>query len=173
MALASCLRVRKTLSATVVLTICLAVAPPLSAQERFHTTDATVLPALPGMRIVSVKDSLRNRCYLAFVEDAARPDAALIDPPDVTAAASQRDHDLASLVHAYESDTSVYAGTITPNPLKYEVLAQTTQLTFALSVVENLIARLEAQLDRVAAAPRTLAVVQDACAPAEAGATAR
>jgi len=173
MAIASQTCVKKPISALAVPWICLVLASPISAQGRFQTTDATVLPALPGMRVVSVRDSLRNRCYLAFVEDAARADSATIDPPDVAAAASQRDHDLANLVHAYENDTSVYAGTITPNPLKYEVLAQSTQLNFALTVVENLIARLGAQLDRAAGTSKTLAVVPDACAPAEAGAPAR
>jgi len=165
--------VKKSFCAAAVLSISLALAPPASAQARFDAADATTVAGLPGLRIVSLRDTLRNRCYLAFVQDAAPSAAPAVEPPDVTGAAALRDRDLANLVHAYENDSSVYAGTITPNPLKYEVLSQTTQLNFALTVVENLIARLEAQLDRVAAASKTLAVVPDACAPAEAGAHAR
>ena len=164
---------KKSFAAVAVLSLSLALAPPVCAQARFHAADATDVAGLPGLRIVSVRDALSNRCYLAFVQDAAPSGAPNIEPPDVSGAAALRDRDLASLVRAYENDTSVYAGTMTPNPLKYEVLSQTTQLNFALAVVESLIARLEAQLDRVAAASKTLAVVPDACAPGNAGASAR
>jgi hypothetical protein len=138
-------------------------ATTVFAQGRFQATDATGIAGLPDLRIVSIRDVQRGRCYLAFVENPSRVELVPAEPPDVAAAASRRDRDLADLVHTYENDTSVYAGTVTPNPLKYEVLAGTTQINFALTVIQNLLARLEAQLDRVAANP-VLAVMPDVCA---------
>ena len=141
-----------------------AVPARVQAQARFQAADVTAIEGAPGLRVITIHDAARNRCYLAFVAEPAAAPAVAAESSDVTAAAAQRDRDLAALVHAYESDTSVYAGTITPNPLKYDVLTQTVQITFALTVIENLLAHLEARLDRSAGSAGGLAVMPDTCA---------
>jgi hypothetical protein len=142
------------------------------AQTRFQAADASAIAGVSGLRIVSVRDTLRNRCYLAFVADQAGSEIVPAQPSDIGAAAVQRDRDLADLIHSYESDTSVFAGTITPNPLKYQVLAQTTQINYMLTAIQSMLARLEEQLDRARNTSRTaLAVVPDVCASAETRAT--
>ena len=150
--------------------VCIGLAASTAvAQARFQAADATGVSGLSGLRIVSVRDTLRNRCYLAFVAEPSGADIRPTEPSDVGAAAVQRDRDLAALVHAYENDSTAYAGIIQPNPLKYQVLTQTTQINYMLTAIQSMLARLEEQLDRARTASRTaLAVVPDVCAPADA-----
>jgi hypothetical protein len=164
MTLASDPRVSKSLRVMAAVAMGMTLAATASAQARFEATEATAIAGLPELRILSIRDTLRNRCYLAFVANPSGADVIPAEPSDVAAAAAQRDRDLSDLVHTYENDTSVYAGTITPNPLKYETLAATAQINFALTVIQSLLARLEAQLDRATAAKSALAIVPDACA---------
>jgi len=126
------------------------------AQTRFEATTQNAIEGVSGLRIITVRDRTLNTCYLVFVNEPAprgeaRPDA----PGDLRQVRTERDQRLADLVHAYEQDRGAVPGTIIPNPLRYEFLGGTTQIDYALLVLEQLFLRLEDALARLAGASRT------------------
>jgi hypothetical protein len=129
---------------------------PVVAQERFTLFSREVISTSPSLQVIGVRDAAQDSCYLIFVIETSRPpvDRLIVQPSDVAAAASLRDHRLTELNHLYETRGfgSLYAG-IPANMLPYEFEAQKIQSEFERALRQDEIGRLEEQLERIAAAP--------------------
>ena len=136
-------------------------------QSRYEAIDHSEVTGVPGLRIINIRDNLLRTCYAVFLADSTEsPDIGTRgELTDLHSAVAARDQRLVDLLGAYEQDRSVYAGTITPNPLKYQWQANIAQIDFALTALNNMFARFEQDLLR---APRTaMTVVAEACVPPE------
>src|SRR5262245_14086173 len=136
-------------------------------QSRYEATDRSDVTGISGLRIINVRDNVLRTCYAVFLADSTdSADAATrIELTELHRAVTARDQRLVDLLSAFDQDRSLYAGTIAPNPLKYEWQANTVQVDFALAALNNMFARLEQDLRR---APRTaMTVVPQACVPPE------
>ena len=148
---------------------CLASRPAVgAAQTRFDGIDQSDVAGVTGLRIITVRDRVLKTCYLVFVSDTDRPNRRTAGPPDVDQARAARDGRLAELLRGYDQDRSALPGTIIPNPLKYDWLADAAQLEFALYVLQQQFARLEEEMDRLADASRmAMTTTQVTCGPSD------
>ena len=146
----------------------LAMVPTVEGgQSRYEAIDRSDVTGVSGLRIINIRDNLLKTCYAVFLADAtdSADIAARGELTDLHRAVAARDQRLVDLLGAFEQDRSVYAGTIAPNPLKYQWQANTAQVDFALAALNNMFARLEQDLLRT---PRTaMTVVPQACVPPE------
>jgi hypothetical protein len=129
----------------------------LGAQARFEGMTRDGVAAVPGLQVIMVRDNTLNACYTLFVIDAASPLQALppIEARSVQNAAAERDRRLSELSTELEKTRStVVAGTLGPDILKYEWEGQKAQSEFERVLLENEVARLEAPLKRIADAPK-------------------
>ena len=135
-------------------------------QSRYEATDRSDVAGVSGLRIINIRDNVLRTCYAVFLADSNESDpASRVELTELRSAFTARDQRLVDLLSAFEQDRSVFAGTIAPNPLKYEWQANTAQVDYALTVLNNMFARLEQDLLR---APRTvMTVVPQACVPSE------
>ena len=158
---------RRVVVATVV--ACTLAAGVASAQQaRFEMTDESAVAGVSGLRLIALRDNALKTCYMVFLADAAgQPDlAARITATDIPDAVATRDQRLAELLHAFEQDRGAIPGTIIPNPLKYDWLAENAQLEFALTVLAHEFARLEQQIRSASAASRAgITAVPAPCEP--------
>ena len=146
---------------------CLAIAASVDGQSRYEAIDRSDVAGVPGLRIINIRDNMLKTCYAVFLADSTDSTdvASRIEMTELHRAATARDQRLVDLLGAFEQDKSVFAGTMTPNPLKYDWQANTAQVDFALSALNNMFARLEQDLRR---APRTaMTVVPEVCVPPE------
>jgi len=144
-------------------------ATAVSAQTRFEAIDHGAISAAPALQIVTIRDNLLKACYLVFVTELAPPSSSVAgtELPDILAAVTARDARLADLLRTFDQDRSVFAGTISPNPFKYQWQADIAQQNLAWAVLGRAFGRLEQRLDRLADTARiALAVVPAACTPA-------
>jgi len=147
---------------------CLTVAASVEGgQSRYEALDRSNVAGVSGLRIINIRDNVLRTCYAVFLADAT--DVADIpsrgEMTDLHRAVAARDQRLVDLLGALEQDRSLYAGTISPDPFKYQWQATTVQVDFALAALNNMFARLEQDLLR---APRTtMTVVPEACVPPE------
>ena len=149
------------------LVACLGVAATVEGgQSRYEAIDRSNVTGVPGLRIINIRDNALRTCYAVFLADSIDSDnASRSELTELHSAVNARDQRLVDLLSAFEQDRSVFAGTMTPNPLKYEWQANTAQVDFALSALNNMFARLEQDLLR---APRTaMTVVPQSCVPPE------
>jgi hypothetical protein len=127
---------------TLVLACLSSGAAVASAQTRFDGVDQSAVAGVTGLRIITVRDKVLKTCYLVFLSDPGGPaNRRTAGPPDVDQARAARDGRLAELLRGYDQDRSAIPGTIIPNPLKYDWLADTAQLEFALYVLQQQFAR--------------------------------
>ena len=139
-----------------------------AAQARFAVIDQNAIDGVAGLRILTLRDTVLNSCYLVFLND---PEPAThhhngVETADIDQARRARDGYLAELLRAYEQDRSALPGTIIPNPLKYDWQADATQLEYALLVLEQRFAHLEQELDRIGdATRRAITALPVPCAP--------
>lgn len=154
---------------TLVLACLVSGAAVGAAQTRFDGIDQSAVAGVNGLRIITVRDKVLNTCYLVFVSDPGdRPNRRTAGPPDLDQARAARDGRLAELLRGYDQDRSAIPGTIIPNPLKYDWLADAAQLEFALYVLQQQFARLEEEMDRLADSSRmAMTTTQVACGPSE------
>jgi hypothetical protein len=154
---------------TLVLACLSSGAAVASAQTRFDGVDQSAVAGVTGLRIITVRDKVLKTCYLVFLSDPGGPaNRRAAGPPDVDQARAARDGRLAELLRGYDQDRSAIPGTIIPNPLKYDWLADTAQLEFALYVLQQQFARLEEEMDRLADASRmAMTTTQVSCGPSE------
>jgi hypothetical protein len=144
-----------------------AIAASVEAgQSRYEAIDRSDVAGVSGLRIINIRDNRLRTCYAVFLaESTDSADASRIELTELRRAVTARDQRLVDLLAAFNQDRSVYAGTIDPNPFKYEWQATTAQVDFALAALNNMFARLEQDLLR---APRTaMTVVPEACVPPE------
>jgi len=147
---------------------CLAVATSVQAgQSRYEALDRSDVAGVSGLRIINIRDNLLRTCYAVFLADStdSADVASRIEVTELRSAVTAREQRLVDLLTAFDQDRSVFAGTMTPNPLKYDWQANAAQVDFALAALNNMFARLEQDLIR---ARRTaMAVVPEACVPPE------
>ena len=146
---------------------CLALAASVEGQSRYEAIDRSEVTGMSGLRIINIRDNVLKTCYAVFLADStdSAEVSSRIETTELHRAVSVRDQRLVDLLTAYEQDRSVFAGTMTPNPLKYDWQANAAQVDFALSALNNMFARLEQDLLH---APRTaMTVVPQACVPPE------
>ena len=136
-------------------------------QSRYEAIDRSGVAGVSELRIINIRDNVLKTCYAVFLADST-DSANTATHPELTElhrAVTARDQRLVDLLSAFEQDRSIFAGTIAPNPLKYDWQANTAQVDFALAALNNMFARLEQDLLR---APRTaMTVVPQACVPPE------
>ena len=148
--------------------MCLAIAASVEAgQSRYEAIDRNDVTGVSGLRIINIRDNLLKTCYAVFLADATESGdvGSRIELTEMRSAVTAREQRLVDLLGAFEQDRSVFAGTMTPNPLKYDWQATAAQVDFALAALNNMFARLEQDLLR---APRTaMTVVPEACVPPE------
>ena len=154
----------------------LLAAAAASAQTRFEAIDYGAIHGAPALQVVTVRDNTLKACYLVFLTERANPPSGSITVdaqlPDIPAAVAARDERLANLLHAFDQDRSAFAGTISPNPFKYQWQADIAQQDLAWAVLGRAFGRIEQKLDRIADEARTaIAVVTQPCTPATAGGT--
>jgi hypothetical protein len=127
-------------------------------QSRYEAIDHSEVTGVPGLKIINLRDNVRRTCYTLFLADSTdSADAAnSVAFTELGRAVTARDQRLVDLLAAFDQDRSVFAGTMTPNPLKYEWQANTAQIDFALATLNNMFARLEQDLLR---APRTAMIL--------------
>jgi hypothetical protein len=129
----------------------------LGAQARFEAMSRDAVAAVPGLQVITIRDNTLNACYTLFVIDAAPPLQPLppIETRSVQNAAAERDRRLSELSTELEKTRStVVAGTLGPDILKYEWEGQKVQSEFERVLLENEVTRLEAPLKRIADAPK-------------------
>jgi len=143
------------------------VATVEGGQSRYEAIDHSEVTGVPGLKIINLRDNVRRTCYTLFLADStdSADVANSVAFTELGRAVTARDQRLVDLLAAFDQDRSVFAGTMTPNPLKYEWQANTAQVDFALAALNNMFARLEQDLLR---APRTaMTVVPENCVPSE------
>ena len=147
---------------------CLAIAASAEAgQSRYEAIDRSAVAGVSGLRIINIRDNLLKTCYAVFLSDStdSADVGSRIEVTELRSAVTAREQRLVDLITAYDQDRSVFAGTMTPNALKYDWQANAAQVDFALAALNNMFARLEQNLIR---APRTaMTVVPEACVPPE------
>jgi hypothetical protein len=147
---------------------CLAMAASVEGgQSRYEAIDRSDVAGVSGLRIINIRDNLLRTCYAVFVADStdSADVAGRVEVTELRSAVTAREQRLIDLLTAFEQDRSVFAGTMTPNPLKYDWQANAAQVDFALAALNNMFARLEHDLLRV---PRTaMTVVPETCVPPE------
>jgi hypothetical protein len=147
---------------------CLAIAATIeSGQSRFEATDRSDIKGVPGLRIINVRDNVLKTCYAVFLAELADPvDVAdRIEFTDIGNAVAVRNQRLADLVVGFERERGAIPGTLAPDPLRYQWQADSAQVDFALTALNNAFARLEQDLRR---APRTaITAVPQACSGSE------
>jgi hypothetical protein len=147
---------------------CLAITATVEGgQSRYEAIDRSDVTGVSGLRIINIRDNVRRTCYAVFLADStdSADIANGVELTELRRAATNRDQRLVDLLAAFEQDRSVFAGTIAPNPLKYEWQANNAQVDFALAALNNMFARLEQGLLR--ASRTAMTVVPEACVPSE------
>lgn len=150
--------------------VCLVGVPATgAAQTRFDGIEQSGVAGVPGLHVITVRDTVLKTCYLVFVSEPGETSTRrTTGPADVEQARGARDGRLAELLRGYEQDRSAIPGTIIPNPLKYDWLADAAQLEFALYVLQQQFVRLEQQLARLADASRmAMTTTQVPCGPSD------
>jgi len=150
-------------------------AAAVHAQVRFDAPRRESVPAIPGLEIVTIRDSTLNACYTLFImEPAAQwPPTRSTDSPSIQDLARERDRLLAALNAEYEhSQYSVTPGFPIPNPLKYAWEGNKVQSEYERKVRDKEVTRLELQLAEMVRAPRLAVSGPVLCAPPPASSSA-
>ena len=121
------------------------------------TVTRDALSAVPGLQIITIRDSVQEACYVLFMIEGAR--SATIQPQadlaNLEAAAARRDSRLQELSTSFEH--ALYApipAVPAPNMLKYEWEGQKAQSAFDQAFLASQLSRLEDWLVQIAQGPR-------------------
>jgi len=163
-------RLRNVLARFVLLLVPFGIAQPaLHGQQRFAMISREALPLVPGLQIVTLRDTAsQNACYTLFLVEA--PAAASQAPPQtVESATAARDQRLQALAADFErAQFAPIPGVPSLNALQVELEAQRAQSDFNRAVLDYHFARLEESLAQLAKGSR-LAVTGPASCPAQSG----
>jgi hypothetical protein len=145
------------------LILCLGLTSAALAQARFEAVGPEYdVAAVPGLRIVTIRDNALSTCYTVFMMGSGRQAQGAVRAPSLSLeeAAALRDRRLAELSAAYQrGQGTFYPGFPTTDPLAYNWEAQKVQNAFALAVLDHEFARLEDQLQQLTnGGPQMLAV---------------
>jgi len=128
----------------------------LQAQTRFTVLSRETVAIVPTLQVLTIRDAAQDSCYLLFTMDLALPAAARVpvQPSDVADATARRDRRLADLNRAYEQNFGSQFVGGPANILPYQFEAQKIQTDFERVLRNEELTRLEAQLERMLAAPK-------------------
>lgn len=162
-------------SATLRIAACVAAAvladsPALLAQ-RFDSVKRETVTAIPGLDVVTIRDTVLNACYTLFIlEPVVQPArSAPADARSVQDLAQERDRQLAALIAEYErSQYATVPGFPVPNPLRYAWEGDRVQSEYERKLREKDASRLEEQLAHLASSPRLAVTGPASCGPSPA-----
>jgi hypothetical protein len=144
------------LSASVLCAL-LAWAPVPRAQARFEAVAHDVVPTIPGLQILTIRDNMLSACYTLFVIAPAPPTGSQPqnEPASAQDAAVQRDRQLSALSLEFERGLpGGVPATLGSDPLKYAWEGQKVQSEYERVLRENDLVRIEERLVQIVAAPR-------------------
>ncbi|HVG56792.1 MAG TPA: hypothetical protein VM846_20305 [Vicinamibacterales bacterium] len=136
-------------------TVLFAVSAPAYAQ-RFDAARRETVAAIPGLDVVTIRDTTTNTCYTLFIlEPSIQPTPSSV--PDQRSAqelADERDRRLAGLLAEYErSQFAPVPGFPVPT-LRYGWEGNRVMSEYEQRLRDKDFSRLEEQIARLAAAPR-------------------
>jgi hypothetical protein len=140
----------------------------LGAQGRFAAVTRDTIAAVPGLQIVTIRDTVQEACYVLFMIEGPRLPTIQPHAESATleAAAAFRDHQLQEL--STEFERALYApvpAVPAPNMLRYEWEGQKVQSEFDRAFLESQFARLEDWLAQIAKGPRLAVSGPAPCGP--------
>jgi hypothetical protein len=112
--------------------------------------------AVPGLEVVSVRDRALGSCYTVFLFQPQSP-APITDPVDsltLDAALGKRDRKLEALSADLQRLVETQRTVTVPNPLRYHFDGLRALADFEQVAREASLARIDARLAEIAAAPR-------------------
>jgi hypothetical protein len=159
---------RPTVAAVVALFALFASGVTAQAQGRFDAVAREAVAAVPGLEVVSVRDRALGSCYTLFLfqPQLVAPVTGLIDAQTVVAAAAERDRRLDAVsAELHRLETTQKMVTV-QNPLQHQLDGQKALADFEQVAREALLARVDARLAEIAAAPRLAVAGPLPCPPA-------
>jgi hypothetical protein len=124
------------------------------AQQRFVLVGSEPQLALPGLEIVTIRDTVQDACYLLFVVKG-RPAGLEQAPLALEAAKAERDRKLAALAGQFDRAQYTPApGVPQASPLRYEWEAQKAQSDYERALLDYHFKQLEDSIAQVAASAR-------------------
>jgi hypothetical protein len=139
------------------------------AQTRFHVIAHERIDPVGGLRIVEIRDTLRDTCMTLFVMDGFTRirDGNRANRQSVEQAAADRDQRLHELSIDFTAASSQLQtpGTLAPNPLAYDWEAQNVQTEYALRAFVQELTRLEWGMQSIAALPTPCPTARDRHSP--------
>jgi hypothetical protein len=140
----------------------------LRAQGRFVAVTRDTITAVPGLQIVTIRDTVQEACYVLFMIEGAQPPT--IQPPadfaTLEAAAALRDHRLQELSTEFERALFAPVPAVpAPNRLQFEWEGQKAQSEFDRVFLKSEFARLEDWLVLIAHGPKLAVSGPAPCGP--------
>jgi hypothetical protein len=134
----------------------LAAGVTAQAQGRFDPMAREAVAAVPGLEVVSVRDRALGTCYTLFLlqPQSVAPVTPPIDARTVVAAAAERDRRLDAVsAELHRLETTQKMVTV-QNPLQHQLDGEKALADFEQVAREAILAKVDARLAEIAAAPR-------------------
>jgi hypothetical protein len=134
----------------------LAAGATVQAQTRFDSVAREAVAAVPGLEVVSVRDLALGSCYTLFLfqPQLATPVTAPVESTTLDAAAAKRDGRLDALSADLQRLVETQRTVTISNPLRYQFDGEKALADFEQIAREAILARVDARLAEIAAAPR-------------------
>ena len=134
----------------------LAASATVQAQTRFDSVAREAVAAVPGLEVVSVRDLALGSCYTLFLfqPQSPAPVTAPVDSTTLDAAVAKRDRRLDALSADLQRLVETQRTVTIPNPLRYQFDGEKALADFEQIAREAILARVDARLAEIAAAPR-------------------
>ena len=158
---------RHTAAAVGALCVLIAAGATVQAQQRFDAVAREMLAPVPGLEVVVVHDRALGNCYTLFLfqPPSSAPDTARADATTVEAALAERDRQLDALSADHHRLATAQQTVTVSNPLRYQFEGQKVLADFEQLAREAILARVDARLAEIAAAPRLAVAGPSRCAP--------
>ena len=134
----------------------LAASTAVQAQARFDSVARETVAAVPGLEVVSVRDLALGSCYTLFLfqPQSPAPVTAPVDSTTLDAAVAKRDRRLDALSADLQRLVETQRIVTISNPLRYQFDGEKALADFERIAREAILARVDARLAEIAAAPR-------------------
>ena len=134
----------------------LAATTAVQAQARFDSVAREAVAAVPGLEVVSVRDLALGSCYTLFLfqPQSPAPITTPVDSMTLDAAVAERDRRLDALSADLQRLVETQRTVTVPNPLRYQFDGEKALANFEQIAREAILARVDARLAEIAAAPR-------------------
>ena len=139
----------------------------MRGQGRFVVVARDALPLVPGLSVVTVRDSVQEACYVLFLIEDAHPAIARDrgELPTLADAAALREARLQELSAEFERMQYPISAGIPKNPLKFVWEGQKIQNDFERAFLEREFALLEGWVAQIATGPRLAVSGPAPCTP--------